>query len=237
MLASEAGVVVEVVDRSAIDDRAGADAQTQGVALCAGPVPELSLAKLIESAAGRPTPGGSRIVALDGVEDPQNVGALARVAESAGADGLILTDRRAPGLTPTVSRASAGAIEWLPVARVANLGRALEGLKEAGYWTIAAAPEGSSPLFEMEDRLMTGKLVVVLGAEGKGVRPGLLKLADHRVSIPMQGEVASLNVATAGAILLAADALTEHTPASQLFCRVEILEADDAGGDRRQMVD
>ena len=101
-----------------------------------------------------------------------------------------------------VSRASAGAIEWLPVARVANLRRALDGLKQAGYWTVAAAPEGSSSLFETDDRILTGDLVVLLGAEGKGVRPSLLKDADHRVSIPMEGEIASLNVATAGAILL-----------------------------------
>ena len=88
----------------------------------------------------RPPGEGSRLVLLDGVEDPQNVGALARVAESAGAHGLILTERRAPPLTPAVSRASAGAIEWLRVARVSNLGRALSTLQQNDYWVVAAAP-------------------------------------------------------------------------------------------------
>ena len=202
-LAARAGIPVETVPRSAIDELAGPDAQTQGLALQAGPIPELSLAALIDLVPSLPGTGGSRrIVALDGVEDPQNVGALARVAESAGAVGLVLTDRRAPELTPTVSRASAGAIEWLPVARVPNLNRALEGLKQAGFWVLAAAPEEAVSLFEMPDRLLTGDLVVLLGAEGKGVRPGVLKLADHRVAIPMSGQVASLNVSTAGAVIL-----------------------------------
>jgi len=201
-LACDAGIPVEIVERAAIDELGGLEAQTQGVALLAGPIPELSLRELIAQADRKGRPGGSRIVALDGVEDPQNVGALARVAESAGAEGLVLTDRRAPDLTPAVSRASAGAIEWLPVARVANLNRALSLLKDAGYWIVAAAPETGASIFEMKDRLLTGDLVVVLGAEGKGVRPGVLKMADHDVAIPMRGKIASLNVSTAGAVIL-----------------------------------
>ena len=199
-LARHAGVLIEVVERDAIDALAGSDAQTQGVALEAGPIPELTLEALVARAHEA---GGSRVLlALDGVEDPQNVGAVARVAESAGAAGLILTDRRAPELTPTVARASAGAIEWLPVARVPNLVRALGGLQREGYWVVAASAEEGQALFEMEDRLLSGPVVLVLGAEGKGIRPGVLKAADHRVWIPMLGEVASLNVSTAGAVLL-----------------------------------
>jgi len=202
-LAARADIPVETVDRSAIDELAGADAQTQGVALEAGPIPELSLRALIDLArSSHGSSGGQRIVALDGVEDPQNVGAVARVAESAGAVGMVLTDRRAPLLTPAVSRASAGAIEWLPVARVPNLSRALERLKQEGFWVLAAELERGASLFEMPDRLLTGDLVVLLGAEGKGVRPGVLKMADHRVAIPMRGQVASLNVSTAGAVIL-----------------------------------
>jgi len=199
-LARQAGVLVEVVDREDIDALAGGDAQTQGVALEAGPIPELTIEALVARAHET---GGSRVLlALDGVEDPQNVGAVARVAESAGAAGLILTDRRAPELTPAVARASAGAIEWLPVARVPNLVRALGGLQREGYWVVAASAEEGQALFEMEDRLLSGPVVLVLGAEGKGIRPGVLKAADHRVWIPMLGEVASLNVSTAGAVLL-----------------------------------
>jgi 23S rRNA (guanosine2251-2'-O)-methyltransferase len=192
---------VEVVEGAQLEERTDADGNDQGVVLRVGPVPELSLEDLIEHA--RAAAGsGNRLVALDGVEDPQNVGALARVAESAGAHGLILTERRAPALTPAVSRASAGAIEWLRVARVPNLLRALTVLQDNAYWIVAAAPHSTATLFEMDDRILTGNLVVVLGAEGKGIRRSILEQADHLVEIPMRGKIASLNVATAGAILL-----------------------------------
>jgi 23S rRNA (guanosine2251-2'-O)-methyltransferase len=158
------------------------------------------LTELLELAAR--VPPGRRILALDGVEDPQNLGAVARVAESAGVLGMILTQRRAPALTPSVARASAGAIEWLPVARVSNLGRALAVLQSRDYWVLAAAPDAEGSLYEMKDRILTGNLVVVLGAEGKGLRPSILSQADHRVGIPMRGRVDSLNVSTAGAVLL-----------------------------------
>ena len=202
-LADQAGVATEWVDRDRIDACAGPDAQTQGVALECGPLPEVGLVELIERSARAIADGEApRIVALDGVEDPQNVGAIARVADSAGVAGIILTDRRAPPITPAVARASAGAVEWLPVARVANLSRALGELKQHGFWVVAAAEEGGSSLFEVEDRVLSGPTVVVLGAEGKGVRPGILQESDHRVWVPMQGGVASLNVSTAGAVIL-----------------------------------
>lgn len=203
-LARSAGIPVEWVEDRVLERIAGPDVRTQGVALQAGPIPELSLEVLIEqsSATSGDTGSGRRLVLLDGVEDPQNVGAIARVAESAGCAGLILTDRRAPPLTAAVSRASAGAIEWLPVARVTNLVRALEALKEARFWILAAALEESRSLFELPDRILTGDLAVVLGAEGRGIRPSVLEQADHRIQIPMRGRVESLNVSTAGAVIL-----------------------------------
>jgi 23S rRNA (guanosine2251-2'-O)-methyltransferase len=200
-LARTRGVLVEIVDAMTLTERVDSDGNHQGVALRAGPLPELSLMSLLESARHSPR-GGSRLVALDGVEDPQNVGALARVAESAGAHGLILTERRAPGLTPAVSRASAGAIEWLPVARVSNLGRTLTVLQKSGYWVVAAGLDSDSGLYELEDRILTGNLTVVLGAEGKGIRRSILDQADHLVEIPMRGKISSLNVSSAGAIIL-----------------------------------
>lgn len=213
-LARASGVPVEAVDDQVLDRLAGPDVRTQGVALQVGPLPELSL-EVLMAELRRPLDGGGggdgdspaaiagrRLVALDGVEDPQNVGAIARVAESAGCLGMILTDRRAPAITPAVSRASAGAIEWLPVARVTNLVRALEQLKEERFWVLAAALEQSESVYALSDRVLTGDLVVVLGAEGHGIRPGVLEQADHRVRIPMRGEVDSLNVATAGAVIL-----------------------------------
>ncbi|MBK7947182.1 MAG: 23S rRNA (guanosine(2251)-2'-O)-methyltransferase RlmB [Deltaproteobacteria bacterium] len=203
-LARSAGVPVEWVEDRVLERIAGPDLRTQGVALQVGPIPELSLEALIErSAVASAEPGtGRRLVLLDGVEDPQNVGAIARVAESAGCVGLVLTDRRAPPLTAAVSRASAGAIEWLPVARVTNLVRALESLKAARFWVLAAALEESQSVFALPDRILTGDLAVVLGAEGRGIRPSVLEQADHRVRIPMRGRVESLNVSTAGAVIL-----------------------------------
>lgn len=167
------------------------------VALDVGPLPLLPLSSLC----GGPT-GSRRLVALDGVEDPQNLGAIARVAEAAGADGLVLTERRSPPLGAAASRASAGAIEWLPVSRVANLPRALESLKSEGFWVVGADGEAGPSLFEVSDRVLQGDLVVVLGSEGRGLRPLVRRLVDHPVRIPMQGRIASLNVATASAVIL-----------------------------------
>ncbi len=198
-LAGELGVPVERVDRARLAARFGPEEPVQGVALAAGPLPESTIDDLIGAS---PRSGNEVLVALDGVEDPQNVGAIARVAESAGAAGLILTERRAPGLTPAVSRAGAGAIEWLPVARVGNLTRSLEAAQAAGFWVLAAEPESGEDLYSMPDATLRGRLVIVLGAEGRGVRPGVLKVADHRVRLPMRGHIESLNVSTAGAILL-----------------------------------
>jgi 23S rRNA (guanosine2251-2'-O)-methyltransferase len=194
-LAREAGVPIR--EEPGAGDGGPPGANTQGVILEAGPLPELSL----EALAG--TGGAPRtLVALDGVEDPQNVGAIVRVAEAAGVAGLILTRRRAPPLSPALARASAGAIEWLPVARVPNLRRALKLLKEQGFWVFGSAASGAVSLFDLPARLLGGNRVVVLGAEGRGLRAGVAADLDHCIAIPMAGEVASLNVSSAAAVLL-----------------------------------
>jgi 23S rRNA (guanosine2251-2'-O)-methyltransferase len=168
------------------------------VVLEAEPLPELSLESLLHSiAAENPT-----LVALDGVEDPQNLGAIARVAEAAGVAGLILPRRRSAPLSPAVARASAGAIEWLPCARVPNLPRALNELKSKGFWVFGSEPEASLDLFELPDRALEGRRVVVFGAEGRGVRRGVERVLDYRVRIPLGGRVASLNVSSAAAVFL-----------------------------------
>jgi 23S rRNA (guanosine2251-2'-O)-methyltransferase len=195
-LATAAGVPVEETDAEELGRRAGAGVSHQGAVLSAGPLPELALAALGTG------PPPRVLVALDGVEDPQNVGAIVRVAEAAGAAGLVLTQRRAPPLGPAVSRASAGAIEWLPVARVVNLGRALAELKERGFWVFGADPGAPDDLFSLSSRVVRGDRVVVLGAEGRGLRTGIEQALDHRVRIPMAGRVESLNVAAAAAVIL-----------------------------------
>ena len=171
----------------------------QGALLEAGPIPELAgIGPLLREQPEGPV----RLVALDGVEDPQNAGAIARVADAAGVGGLLMTERRAPPLSPAVSRASAGAIEWLPVARVPNLVRALEGLKERGVWVLGADLREAEPLWQVSDALFQGDFVLVMGAEGRGLRPSTRAALDLAVEIPMAGQVASLNVATATAVLL-----------------------------------
>lgn len=201
-LAREAGVRHEETKGELLaDSLEPGSGNAQGVLLEAGPLPECPRARDL-LANGANFPHGIRLVALDGVEDPQNVGAIARVADAAGVAGLVLTDRRSPPLSPALARASAGAIEWLPVARVTNLPRALEELKQEGLWVVGADPAGPDDIFSVPDRLLAGNLVVVLGAEGKGLRPGVVRLLDHPLRIPMLGRVASMNVATAAAVML-----------------------------------
>lgn len=200
-LARDQEVPIEVLPR---DEDPG---RTQGLLLEADRIPELGLEGLIEVADAP----GAWLLALDGVEDPQNLGALARVADAAGCAGLVLTRRHAPPLSPAVSRASAGAIEHLPVARVPNLKRALAELGEHGFWSIGADPEGESTLYDLPDKTWEGRLVFVMGAEGQGMRQNVRESVDHRVQIPMSGKVASLNVATAAAVLLFESARRRHS--------------------------
>jgi 23S rRNA (guanosine2251-2'-O)-methyltransferase len=175
-------------------------AKTQGVVLEAGPLPELSLEALLREIA---TPAGSRLlVALDGVEDPQNVGAIIRVADGAGVAGLVLTRRHAPPLGPAVARASAGAVEHLPVARAPNLSRAIKDLKKHGFWAIGADAEEGEDIFDVGNKVLSGDLVLILGAEGRGIRAGVGSVLDHRVRVPLAGRVASLNVSAAAAVVL-----------------------------------
>jgi 23S rRNA (guanosine2251-2'-O)-methyltransferase len=138
------------------------------------------------------------VVALDEVQDPHNLGAVCRVAEVAGASGVVIPERRSAEVTPAVCKASAGAVEHLPVARVRNLADWLADAKQAGAWVYGAAPEGVS--YERPD--YAGKVVLVLGAEGKGLRPRVRTACDELVALPVRGRVESLNVSTAAAALV-----------------------------------
>ena len=147
------------------------------------------------AASGRPP----LVVVLDGLQDPHNLGAVIRSADALGVHGVVLPRDRSVGVTATVARASAGAVEHVPVARVTNLSRALEELKAAGLWVAAADPGGDQALW---DARLDGPLAVVIGGEGAGVRPGVLKHCDLRLRIPMAGRVASLNASVSAALVL-----------------------------------
>jgi 23S rRNA (guanosine2251-2'-O)-methyltransferase len=192
-LARERGVTVRFEERAQLDRLAGAR-EHQGVVALAGAKRATSLEDLT---ADRDAP--SLLVLLDGVEDPQNLGAIARTALAAGAQGLVIPERRAAGLTETVARASAGALEHLPVARVTNLVRAMEELKEAGYWLIGLDERAEKSYTEAD---FTGRVGVVLGGEGRGLHELVRKRCDFVVSIPTTGPVRSLNVSVAAGVVL-----------------------------------
>lgn len=139
------------------------------------------------------------IVALDQVQDPQNLGAICRTAECAGAAGAVIPERRAAEVTPAVCKASAGAVEHLPVARVRNLADFLGDAKQAGVWCYGADAGGSMAYTEVD---WGGPVVLVLGSEGRGVRPRVAAACDALVSIPLRGRIESLSVSAAAAVLL-----------------------------------
>ncbi|MGQ0667387.1 MAG: 23S rRNA (guanosine(2251)-2'-O)-methyltransferase RlmB [Nitrospiraceae bacterium] len=139
------------------------------------------------------------LVILDGVEDPHNLGAVIRTAEGAGVHGLFIPERRAAGLTAIVAKASAGAIDHIPVARVTNVSRLLESLKAAGLWIYGVEPSAGKLFTEVDLR---GPVALVFGGEGTGIRPGVLQHCDERIRIPMKGRVQSLNVSASAAVAL-----------------------------------
>jgi 23S rRNA (guanosine2251-2'-O)-methyltransferase len=144
-------------------------------------------------------PNARLVLALDGVEDPQNLGALLRVADGAGVDGVVLTERRSAPLSPAAVKASAGAAEHLRIARVVNLVRALEELKRQNLWVIGLDERGQSDYDQFD---FTGPCVIVLGREGAGLHDLVRRTCDHLLRIPMAGGVSSLNVSAAGAVVL-----------------------------------
>lgn len=192
-LARRSGVPVRETNRSALGRLAGLDVH-QGVLAIAAPLRTTELDDLAKPAGGDP----ATIVALDGVTDPHNVGAVLRSAESAGATGAVLARHGGPAVTATVAKAAAGAIEHLPLASVARIPAALERLRSAGLWIVGLDSDGDSPLFGLE--LLTEPVVLVMGAEGAGLSRLSRERCDVVASIPRKGQTASLNVSAAAAL-------------------------------------
>jgi 23S rRNA (guanosine2251-2'-O)-methyltransferase len=174
-----------------IEARSGSDAH-QGVCAEVDPYPYADAAVLLAA----PDP---LIVALDEVTDPQNLGAVARTAEAVGATGVVIPERRSAEVTAAVCKASAGAVEHLSVARVRNLADFLADAKAAGAWCYGAAAGGRTS-YRRPD--YSGAIVLVLGAEGKGLRPRVAAACDDLVSLPLRGRIGSLNVSATAAVLL-----------------------------------
>jgi 23S rRNA (guanosine2251-2'-O)-methyltransferase len=188
--AKDAGIAVRMLPADQIERMAGRGVHNGVVA----EVSETTYADFDEIVRREET---AFVLILDGITDPQNFGAIVRVADGFGVDLVVIPEHDSVGLTPVAVKASAGASEWVPIAQVTNLARAIERLQKKGYWVYGAAAGGDAPS-AIDFR---GKVALVLGNEGKGIRRNVLEHCDRIVTIPMGGHVDSLNVATAAAVL------------------------------------
>jgi 23S rRNA (guanosine2251-2'-O)-methyltransferase len=191
------GVKVRTASGEEIAARCGSDGH-QGICVEAGPFPYAGASELL--ALEQPV-----LVALDQIQDPQNLGSICRTAECAGAAGVVIPERRAVEVTPAVCKASAGAVEHLPIARVRNLADFLGEARDAGCWCYGASAEGDggrrSVPYDRPDYAGVG-VVLVLGSEGKGLRPRVASGCDELIALPLRGRIESLNVAAAASALL-----------------------------------
>lgn len=194
--AKQAGAVIVPVDRRKLDAMSSTRAH-QGIIALAAAHEYATIDDILEEAAARGE--APLIVICDELSDPHNLGAILRSAECAGAHGVIIPKRRSVGLTATVAKASAGAVEYMKVARVTNINSAIAELKEKGVWIYGTAAEGSIPMYRAD---LTGPAAIVIGNEGDGISPLVRKNCDVMVSIPMRGRISSLNASAAASILL-----------------------------------
>jgi len=196
-LAEKQRLQVSLRDRRDLERLAG-NSQHQGVLLRLEPFKYADLDELLAAwrASGRP----AFLLLLDGITDPHNLGAILRSAEVAGCHGVILTKDRACQVTPVVEKTAAGALAYLPLCQVTNLSRTLEELKKAGIWCYGlAGDEGAQDLYQSD---LSGNLALVVGSEGKGLRPNIRNHCDGLLAIPMRGRVNSLNASVAAAVAL-----------------------------------
>ncbi|CAH2031508.1 23S rRNA (guanosine(2251)-2'-O)-methyltransferase RlmB [Trichlorobacter ammonificans] len=195
-LAEERGVAVRRRGRDDLARLAGSP-HHQGVVLTVAPFCYVELEELAPNLlkTGKPL----FLLVLDGIQDPQNLGALIRTAACAGVQGVIIPKDRACGVTAVVEKASAGAVETVPVVQVTNLARCLEQLKESGCWVYGLVGESNVTIYDVD---FSGNLVIVVGSEGEGIRPLVRRQCDQVVAIPQYGGVSSLNASVAGGVAL-----------------------------------
>ena len=193
-LARQNRVIVETAPRERLDNLVAEGANHQGILALTAAADYVEADKILEKASD---PG--LFVVLDGVEDPRNLGAILRSAECAGADGIFIPERRAVGLTETVAKSSAGAIEHIGVAKVTNLNRFIEGLKERNIWVVGTSGEAEMSYTDWD---WTTPTALVLGSEGSGLHRLVAENCDALVRIPMYGKIDSLNVSVAAGVIL-----------------------------------
>lgn len=193
--AKEAGVVVSFISREKLNEMSETH-RHQGVIACAAAFPYAEIDDMLRAAEEK----GEKpfLVILDGIEDPHNLGAIIRTADIAGAHGVIIPKRRSSGLTATVMKASAGALNHVPVAKVTNLSRTIEALKEKGLWFVCADMDGES-MYRID---MKGPICLIVGSEGEGVSRLVKEKCDYVAKVPMKGHVQSLNASVAAGVLM-----------------------------------
>lgn len=194
--ARQAGIVVADADKRKLDNMSRTHAH-QGVIAVAAVREYVSVEDILRTAADKGEP--PLVVVCDELSDPHNLGAILRSAECAGAHGVIIPKRRSVGLTAVVAKTSAGAVEYLPVARVANIANTIRELKEQGVWIYGTAADGASGLYRTD---LTGPAAIVIGNEGEGMSRLVRESCDVLVSIPMKGRISSLNASAAATVLL-----------------------------------
>ena len=195
-MAKDAGAVVVRIDRRRLNEMSLTGAH-QGIIAS---VAVHGYATIDEILAAAEAKGEAPLIVLcDELSDPHNLGAILRTAECAGVHGVIIPKRRSVGLTAVVGKASAGAVEYIPVARVSNIAAAIRELKERGVWVFGTAADGALPLYSAD---LKGPAAIVIGNEGEGMSRVVAESCDFKVSIPMKGHISSLNASAAAAILL-----------------------------------
>ena len=194
--ARAAGIVVVEADRRKLDGMSRTHAH-QGVIALAAVREYVSVDDILADAAAKNEP--PLIVVCDEISDPHNLGAILRTAECAGAHGVIIPKRRSAGLTAVVAKTSAGAVSYIPVARVANIPSLLKDLKKQGVWVFGTAADGTTDLYTAD---LKGPAAIVIGSEGSGMTRLVSENCDFLVSIPMKGRISSLNASAAAAVLL-----------------------------------
>ena len=194
--AKSSKILISRVDKRKLDEMSEGENHQGVIALCSAHSYKSvdDILKIAEDKGEEPF-----VVICDKITDPHNLGAIIRTANAAGAHGVIIPKHESAGLSATVSKVSAGAVEFTPVARVTNLGNTIDSLKEKGFWVTGAAANGEKMLFDAD---LSGKVALVIGSEGNGISAGVLKKCDFVVSIPMKGETESLNASVAAALLM-----------------------------------
>ncbi len=192
-MAREAGIVVQMVDRQRLD---GIYPAHQGLIAYVAAAEYSTVEEILSYAESKGE--APFLILLDGITDPHNLGAIVRTAECAGAHGVIIPERRAAGLTPAAAKAAAGALDTMRIARVTNLNRTIDDLKEKGIWIVGTALNGESA-FQAD---LSGAIALVIGSEGDGISRLTLEKCDFCVTLPMKGQIESLNASVAAGILM-----------------------------------